>query len=202
MEFNEFDTNERSSYLDELDAYRLKPRKRWFKDKPWGASALFFLGLATSVGLFTHGVRTDNTNQGKRIVLVNQVSAESLRPEQPVSKHEQIPKEKETPADSKESEKSNVSDESDIQERPEGLPAFSVGDSPISESDLALLNQYMRVPATMDDLHDYRYRYIVWGDELLRLSLNEGVDMYHVADLNAIDNLDLIYAGEVFRLPK
>lgn len=200
MENNEFDTNERSSYLDELDAYRLKPRKRWFKDKPWGASALFFLGLAASVGLFTHGVRTDNTNQGKRIVLVNQVSAESLRPEQPVSKSNETVKE--TPEEPKEAEGPNVSDESDTQERSEGLPAFSVGDGPISESDLALLNQYMRVPATMDDLHDYRYRYIVWGDELLRLSLNEGVDMYHVADLNAIDNLDLIYAGEVFRLPK
>lgn len=200
MENNEFDTNERSSYLDDLDAYRLKPRKRWFKDKPWGASALFFLGLAASVGLFTHGVRTDNTHQGKRIVLVNQVSAESLRPEQPASTPDETVKE--TPVDSKETEEPTVSDELDKQERPEGLPAFSVGDGPISESDLALLNQYMRVPATMDDLHDYRYRYIVWGDELLRLSLNEGVDMYHVADLNAIDNLDLIYAGEVFRLPK
>lgn len=200
MEFNEFDTNERSSYLDELDAYRLKPRKHWFKDKPWGASALFFLGLAASVGLFTHGVRTDNTNQGKRIVLVNQVSAESLRPEQPVSKPDEIVKE--TPAEPKKAEEPNVSNESDNTDTPDGLPAFSVGDGPISESDLALLNQYMRVPVTMDDFHDYRYRYIVWGDELLRLSINEGVDMYHVADLNAIDNLDLIYAGEVFRLPK
>lgn len=187
--------------MDELSKYDVEDKSKGLRGHPWSATGLFLAGAILSIGLFSFGMSRDRGSP--YIVMVNQVSAESLK-----EKDKTTVSEKPSLVESNDATDDLSSTPTDVESLPEGLdghsdvPPMKDMTTPISEHDLAELNKYMRVPATMEDLENYRYRYIVWGDELLRLSISEGVDMYEVANLNDIDNLDLIYAGEVFRLPK
>jgi uncharacterized protein YraI len=47
----------------------------------------------------------------------------------------------------------------------------------------------------------YRTHVVQPGDNLFRIALNYGVNMYDIARLNGITNLTLIYVGQVLRIP-
>jgi nucleoid-associated protein YgaU len=48
---------------------------------------------------------------------------------------------------------------------------------------------------------DYRTYTVKAGDTLSQIGVDHGVDWHDIAELNDLDNPDLIYPGQVFKIP-
>ncbi|HSI26783.1 MAG TPA: LysM peptidoglycan-binding domain-containing protein [Aeromicrobium sp.] len=79
----------------------------------------------------------------------------------------------------------------DVPEMPQDVPTPTP--SPASPAETA--------PAAEKSEPDYRTYTVRSGDTLSQIGVDHGVDWHDIAELNDLENPDLIYPGQVFKIP-